>query len=62
MKPCPFCGKQPRIWQDETDGPGGPIPTDYVITCCVEMRDYDEKELIKRWNKRVKNESRNFRS
>lgn len=52
LKPCPFCGETPRIWRDETDGPGGPIPTDFVIQCCVEFRGNTKEEVVKRWNKR----------
>jgi hypothetical protein len=49
---CPFCGKQPMVWQDEESGPGGPIPTDYVIECCVTLRASTERQAINRWNTR----------
>ena len=56
LKPCPFCGKQPKYFQDEIDGPGGPIPTDFVIHCCVELRSNEEK-AVKIWNTRYKEKS-----
>lgn len=52
-KPCPHCGKQPKVWQNEYDGPGGPITTDWEIYCCSTMSDYSLENLIKRWNKRT---------
>jgi len=55
MKPCPFCGKQPKIWQNEDDcGLLGPNPTDWTISCCASMDGNTEEELIKKWNKRKK--------
>jgi hypothetical protein len=50
--PCPFCGKKPTAWQDEVYGPGGPVPTEFVISCCAQLRASTEKEAIKKWNTR----------
>ena len=52
LSPCPFCGSQPKTWRDEASGPGGPIPTDYVIQCCAEMRASTEAAVKQMWNKR----------
>ncbi len=54
--PCPFCGKLPKVWQDEEMHPFGPVPTEWVVECCVEMRDGKKNRLIKRWNKRHEND------
>jgi hypothetical protein len=53
LLPCPFCGKKPKVFQDEDPySPGGPIPTDFVIYCCVEMRAASKKEAFRKWNRR----------
>lgn len=50
---CPHCGKRPSLYREEADGPGGPIPTDYVVQCCSTMSGGDLDELVKRWDKRA---------
>ena len=61
MKPCPFCGKEPRMGKCE--GTYGYSSNRYFIKCeCgVEMNLFDdftkptvecETELINRWNSR----------
>lgn len=57
LLPCPFCGKQPRLWQNEADGPGGPFPTDYTISCCAELIGPDKETAAKRWNQRTVKET-----
>ncbi len=54
LLPCPFCGKKPRIYQDEYPyGPGGPIPLGFVVECCVvKINESTEKRAIKHWNTR----------
>ncbi len=51
--PCPFCGKVPKIWQNEVQYPFGPVPTDWVLTCCISMEGPTKDILIHKWNQRV---------
>ena len=51
--PCPHCGKQPALFQNEDYGPGGPIPTDWTIQCCAVMTASTKDNVIAFWNKRV---------
>lgn len=54
LKPCPHCGKAPRIYLDEDPfSPGGPMPTKWVITCCATMiGSRDRDKTIALWNQR----------
>jgi len=57
LKPCPFCGRIPRMWDEEEDAPGGPVVVGRYISCKCGARLYsygdNEEELTKRWNKRI---------
>jgi hypothetical protein len=50
-----LCGKNPRIFMEEEEGPGGPIVVDYYLECKCGVEFHgdspDEKVLIKKWNK-----------
>lgn len=58
MKPCPFCGGIPRIWDEEENAPGGPVVVDHYVDCKCGAKLWgfgdSEEELIERWNKRIK--------
>ena len=57
IKPCPFCGRKPRMW-DEEDAyyPGGPVVIGHYLKCkCgarMDSTELNEEKLIKEWNKR----------
>lgn len=50
--PCPFCGKQPKLWQNTEDFGlmGDNIPTDWIISCCVEMSGMVRGKVLRKWN------------
>lgn len=59
IKPCPFCGNQPKMFSEEDPySPGGPIETEIYLLCgcgaTLSGDDLDEEKLIKKWNTRKK--------
>lgn len=56
LKPCPFCGRIPEIWDEEEDAPGGPVVVDHYMDCRCGLRlcglGASKEDLIKSWNTR----------
>ena len=55
IAPCPICGEEPRLDNEESHRLGGPYVIGWDVWCCyVKVSADTEEDVVKRWNKLFK--------